>query len=470
VKQFLNHPVFTVISEVTSDMKLDAYVVGGFVRDLILERPSHDIDIVVVGNAMDVAQKVAKELNSNIQVQFFKNFGTAMFRFNDLDIEFVGARKESYSKNSRNPEVVMGTLADDQNRRDFTINALAISLNNIDFGKLIDPFNGIEHLKKKIIKTPLKADQTFSDDPLRMLRAVRFATQLKFQIENDTFAAIKANVSRLSIISKERIADELNKIILAPLPSYGFLLLDESDILKFIFPQLVDLKGIEIIGKNAHKDNFYHTLEVLDNVAAKSENLWLRWAAILHDIAKPLTKKYEENIGWTFHGHEFIGSKMVAPIFKQLALPLNEKMKYVAKLVQLHLRPIALSEESVTDSAFRRLLFDAANDIDDLMLLCEADISSKNYLKKNKFINNFRAVRQKLHLIEENDRLRNWQPPISGKDIMDTFHIKPSKEVGIIKTAIREAIIDGLIKNNYDEAYDFMLKQGEKLGLFPVNN
>ncbi|MCF8298957.1 MAG: CCA tRNA nucleotidyltransferase [Saprospiraceae bacterium] len=446
-------------------MSVDVYVIGGFVRDIFLKRNSKDIDIVVVGSGIKLAQKVAAKIENNTKVKVFKNFGTAMLRYKDIELEFVGARRESYSNDSRKPFVEDGTLEDDQNRRDFTINALALSLHKDRFGELVDPFNGIEHLEAKLIKTPLDPNITFSDDPLRIMRAIRFATQLNFTIDEECFEAIKNNVDRLKIVSGERIADELNKIILSKKPSYGFKLLDESGILALIFPEFLKLKGVDFVENIGHKDNFQHTLKVLDKVADKSNNLWLRWAAILHDIGKPITKKYIKGIGWTFHTHEFVGSKMVYRIFKNLKLPLNEKMRYVQKLVQLHLRPIALVESHVTDSAIRRLLFDAGDDVDDLMTLCKADITSKNQKKVEKFVNNFELVKQKLIEIEEKDKLRNWQPPISGNEIMEFFHIQPCKEVGIIKNAIREAILDGNLENNYEDARNYMIAEGEKLGL-----
>ncbi len=466
MKKHLNNPIFEVISQTAEEAQVQAFVIGGFVRDLLLERDNKkDIDIVVLGSGIDFAHQVAAKLGGDTDVKFFKNFGTAMLNFQGWKIEFVGARKESYRRNSRKPIVEDGTIEDDQNRRDFTINAMAIDLTREHYGRLIDPFNGILDLEKKIIRTPLDPDITFSDDPLRMMRAIRFATQLNFVIEPSCFEAMTRNADRISIVSMERVADELNLIIESKVPSKGFLLLDESGLLKIIFPEFCELKGAEIIEGKGHKDNFYHTLAVLDNVAAASNDLWLRWAAILHDIAKPLTKKFIQGTGWTFHAHEFRGAKMVPNIFRKLKLPLNEKMKYVEKLVLLHLRPIVLAEDVVTDSAVRRLLFEAGNDIDDLMLLCNADITSKNPNKVKRYIANFGIVRQKLKEIEEKDQLRNWQPPITGEVIMQTFGIKPSKEVGIIKDAITEAILEGEIPNNYDAAYQLMLREGEKLGL-----
>lgn len=461
----LNHPVFNIISAVAKETGQSVFVVGGYVRDLILNRPCKDIDFVVIGNGIDFANQVAKKLNKIEYLKIFKNFGTAMLPYDDIILEFVGARKESYNRNSRKPVVENGTLADDQNRRDFTINALAISLNEKEFCSIIDPFNGINDIKEKIIRTPLDPVITFSDDPLRMFRAIRFATQLNFYIEPRTFNAINQNIERTNIISKERIADELNKIIMAPKPSIGFKLLDKSGLLKVILPEIHNLKGIETIEGKGHKDNFYHTMEVLDKVAEKSENLWLRWAALLHDIGKPITKKFEPIIGWTFHSHDFIGAKMIPRIFRNLKLPLNEKMDYVIKLVQLHLRPIGLSEETVSDAAIRRLLVDAGEELDDLMVLCEADITSKDIKKVSKYLNNFKVVRQKLIDIEAKDHLRNWQPPIDGQIIMDTFELRPCKEVGIIKNAIKDAILDGIIENNYQAAFGYMLIQAEKLNL-----
>ena len=465
MKQYLKHPVFRLISETAEEMQKPVFVIGGFVRDILLNKISKDIDIVVLGSGIELAKKIAKKIGKETKAKYFKNFGTAMLRYKDWQIEFVGARKESYRKDSRKPIVEDGTLEDDQKRRDFTINALAINLQKDKYGEFIDPFNGINDLKNKIIRTPLDPDITFSDDPLRMMRAIRFATRLNFFIDSDCFKAIKRNKERMKIVSKERITEELNGIILAPEPSRGFKLLLETGLLEIIFPQMVDLQGAEFIDGKGHKDNFYHTLEVLDNVAEKSDNLWLRWAAILHDIAKPKTKKFVQDIGWTFHAHEFKGAKMVPEIFRKMKLPLNEKMRYVQKLVMLHLRPIALVENIVTDSAVRRLLFEAGDDIDDLMLLCNADITSKNQTKIKRYLKNFKLVREKLKDIEEKDKLRNWQPPVSGDVIMKTFNLEPCYKVGKIKNAIREAILDGEINNNYEDAYAFMIKEGEKLGL-----
>ena len=472
MKEALTYPIFQVIAETASEMKIPAYVVGGYVRDFIMHRPSEDIDIVTVGDGVELANNVAFRLNEKVKVHVYKNFGTAMFVHKGIRnwrIEFVGARKESYRKNSRKPEVEVGTMEDDQERRDFTINAMAISLQPDNYGVLIDPFGGVKDIDDRIIRTPLDPDITYSDDPLRMMRAIRFATQLEFEIHKQSLDAISRNLERILIISYERITEELNKIILSKRPSVGFKLLNETGLLDIIFPELSSLKGAEFVNGKGHKDNFFHTLQVLDNVALESDNLWLRWAALLHDIAKPVTKKYDPKSGWTFYGHDYIGSKMVPKIFKKLKLPLNEKMKYVEKLVLLHLRPQVLSDEGITDSAVRRLLFDAGDDIDDLMLLCEADITSKNPRKVKKYINNFKIVRQKLQEIEGKDKLRNWQPPISGEDIMNAFNIGPSREVGIIKIAIREAILDGRIGNNYNDAYEQMIREGKKIGLKKAN-
>lgn len=464
----LTHPVFSIVSEAARITQTEVYVIGGYVRDLILNRNSKDIDFVVIGNGIELAENVASRIDGVHKVSVFRNFGTAMIHYHDMQIEFVGARKESYHHDSRKPVVHSGTLEDDQNRRDFTINAMAISLNEKNYGELLDPFGGLADLNKKIIRTPLDPEMTFSDDPLRMMRAIRFATQLNFTVLPGTLQAIAQNRERIRIISFERINEELNKIILSEKPSTGFKLLESTGLLAIIFPQLVALKGIESIEGKAHKDNFYHTLEVLDKISRKTDNLWLRWAAILHDIAKPVTKKFIPESGWTFHGHETKGARMVAQIFRNLKLPLNEKMRYVQKLVSLHLRPIVLAEEEVTDSAIRRLLFEAGDDIEDLMTLCEADITSKDEKKVKRFLANFQNVRNKLREIEEKDNLRNWQPPITGDEIMATFNLKPCREVGILKTAIREAILEGTLPNDHDEAYAFLIEEGLKMGLVPV--
>ena len=457
------NPVFKIVSNAGVVLGVKTYVVGGFVRDLVLQRPSKDIDFVCVGSGIALAQEVARALG-NAQVTIFKNFGTAMIKQDQFELEFVGARRESYRQESRKPIVEDGTLEDDQLRRDFSINAMAISLNPENYGEVLDPFDGIVHLKKKIIKTPQQPELTFSDDPLRMLRAIRFASQLSFDIEADTFEAITKNIERIRIVSMERIIDELNKIILSPTPSYGFKLLFHSGLLKVIFPEMVALHGVEYVGGNAHKDNFFHTLQVLDNVSAMSDNLWLRWAAILHDIAKPLTKRYEEGHGWTFHGHEEKGARMTPGIFRRLKLPMNEKMEFVQKLVRLHLRPIALSKE-VSDSAIRRLLFEAGDDIEGLMKLCRADITSKNTEKVTRFLKNFEKVEQRMMEVEAKDNVRNFQPPITGDEIIRLFNLPPGPIIGEIKDRIKDAILDGEIHNNREEAYQLMLDVAKKKGL-----
>lgn len=469
LKAHFTHKIFNLLSEMADSLHLECYVVGGYVRDIFLNRPSKDIDVVVVGSGIEMARRFTERIGQGAHLSVFKNFGTAQVKYKDLEVEFVGARKESYSHDSRKPIVENGTLEDDQNRRDFTINAMAVCMNKERFGELIDPFNGMADLKERIIRTPLDPDITFSDDPLRMMRCIRFATQLNFYIEDETFEALARNKERIRIISYERISDELNKILLSPVPSKGFVDLDRCGILSIIFPEFVAMQGIETRNGRAHKDNFYHTLEVVDNVARATDNLWLRWATLLHDIGKPRTKRWDAKNGWTFHNHNYVGTRMVVDIFRRLKLPMNEKMKYVQKLVGLHMRPIVIADDEVTDSAVRRLLFESGDDIDDLMTLCEADITSKNEARKQRFLDNFKLVRQKLKDLEEKDRIRNFQPPVDGAEIMHVFNLTPCKEIGSLKMAIKDAILDGVIPNEHDAAFDYMLKKAEKMGLKPVN-
>lgn len=465
MKEYLQDKIFQIISETADEQQQECYVIGGFVRDIFLKRESKDIDVVVVGSGIELAKRVAAKLGKRANLNVFKNFGTAQVKLNDLEVEFVGARKESYQRDSRNPIVEDGTLEDDQNRRDFTINALALCLNKDRFGELVDPFGGLNDLENFVIRTPLNPDITFSDDPLRMMRGIRFSAQLGFFLESNTFDAIARNKERIEIISKERIADELNKIMMSRKPSVGFILLEKTGLLQLIFPEVLALKGAETKDGVGHKDNFYHTLAVLDGLCEHTDNLWLRWAALLHDIGKPRTKRYDPRLGWTFHNHNFVGEKMIPEIFRKMKLPTNEKMKYVQKMVTLHMRPIVLSEEEVTDSAIRRLLFDAGDDIDDLMKLCEADITSKNPDKVKRFRSNFQLVRQKLKEIEEKDRVRNFQPPISGQEIMETFHLPACSTVGEIKMRIKDAILDGIIPNEYEAARAYMLEIAKEFNL-----
>jgi poly(A) polymerase len=468
VDKHLTHPIFKTIADCANQLGVDAYVIGGFVRDIYLGRDSKDIDVVTIGKGIELAELVHKQLGEEAHLSVFKNFGTAQVKINDLEIEFVGARKESYNRDSRKPIVEDGTLENDQDRRDFTINALAIGLSKSNFGKLLDPFNGVGDIENKILRTPLEPEVTYSDDPLRMMRAIRFSSQLGFTIEKESLDAISKNKARISIVSKERITDELNKIILSPIPSIGFKLLFDTGLLHLIFPEMVKLYGVETINGKSHKDNFYHTLEVLDNTAKKSNNLWLRWAAILHDIAKPATKRFEPEHGWTFHGHEDKGARMVPKIFENLRLPLNEKMKYVQKLVLLHLRPIVLAKTEISDSAVRRVLFEAGDDVDDLMALCEADITTKNPNKVKRYLQNFELVREKLKELEEKDKIRNWQPPVSGEEIMEIFNLTPCKKVGDLKNALKDAILDGIIPNEREAALVFLKDKGKGNSLILV--
>lgn len=462
----LSDPIFKTISQAADALDLETYVIGGFVRDYILQRgTAKDIDVVAVGSGIALARKVSELLPNKPNVQVFKTYGTAMLKSGQIEVEFVGARKESYTRDSRNPIVENGSLQDDQNRRDFTINALAIRLNDAHYGELIDPFGGIEDLKKGIIRTPLDPDITYSDDPLRMMRAIRFATQLNFTIEKESLASIKRNADRIKIITHERIVVELHKIMLSPTPSKGFLLLERTGLLPYILPELIALKGIDEVEGQKHKDNFYHTLEVVDNIAKNTDDVWLRWAALLHDIGKAPTKKFSKKVGWTFHGHEFVGSKMVYKLFKRLKMPLNDKMKFVQKMVLMSSRPIVISEDHVTDSAVRRLVFDAGDYIEDLMTLCEADITTKNPRRFKRYHNNFKVVRTKIKEVEERDHIRNFQPPVSGEEIMETFGLKPGREIGIIKEAIKEAILEGVIPNEYEAAHAFMVEKGTAIGL-----
>lgn len=465
--KLLDKKIFHLIGQTADELELECYVVGGYVRDLFLERPSKDIDVVVVGSGIALAEALGSKLGRGAHVSVFRNFGTAQLKYHGIEVEFVGARKESYSHDSRKPIVEDGTLEDDQNRRDFTINALAVCLNQSRFGELVDPFDGVWDMEDRLIRTPLDPDITFSDDPLRMMRCVRFATQLNFYIDDETFEALERNKERIKIISRERIADELNKIMMTRTPSKGFVELQRCGLLPLIFPELAAMEGVDMIQGKSHKDNFYHTLQVLDNLAAVSDNLWLRWAALLHDIGKPRTKRYEPGIGWTFKNHNFIGAKMVPEIFRRMKLPMNEKMKYVQKLVSLHMRPIVIADEEVTDSAVRRLLFEAGDDIEDLMTLCEADITSRNVQRKQRFLDNFKLVRRKLVDLEERDRIRNFQPPVTGEEIMEVFDLQPCREIGLLKSAIKDAILDGLVPNEHDGAYNFMLEKAREMGLEP---